>query len=148
MIEEDNSTCLPGRHTPALICLAIELCAAAHVHTLRCPARTPPRAFALLPPVHCILTRPIGAHSCPQVSGQGSPEGIRLTVTTALHPHWVSISAPSCSHPFCSQVSGQDSPEGITSFEDVDLPPSLMENVKRCKYTKPTPVQVGSHTRH
>lgn len=40
------------------------------------------------------------------------------------------------------QVSGQDSPEGITSFEDVDLPPSLMENVKRCKYTKPTPVQV------
>ncbi len=39
-------------------------------------------------------------------------------------------------------MSGQDSPDGITSFEDVDLPPSLMENVKRCKYTKPTPVQV------
>ena len=41
-----------------------------------------------------------------------------------------------------SQVSGQDSPEGISSFEDVDLPPALMENVKRCKYSKPTPVQV------
>lgn len=39
------------------------------------------------------------------------------------------------------QVSGQDAPEGISSFEDVDLPPALMENVKRCKYTKPTPVQ-------
>ena len=44
--------------------------------------------------------------------------------------------------PVPRQVSGQDSPEGISSFEDVDLPPSLMENVKRCKYTKPTPVQV------
>jgi ATP-dependent RNA helicase DDX3X len=42
----------------------------------------------------------------------------------------------------CLQVSGQDAPEGISSFEDVDLPPALMENVKRCKYTKPTPVQV------
>jgi ATP-dependent RNA helicase DDX3X len=39
------------------------------------------------------------------------------------------------------EVSGQDAPEGISSFEDVDLPPALMENVKRCKYTKPTPVQ-------
>ena len=40
------------------------------------------------------------------------------------------------------QVSGQDAPEGIKSFEEVDMPPALMENVKRCKYTKPTPVQV------
>lgn len=40
------------------------------------------------------------------------------------------------------QVSGQDAPEGISSFEEVDLPPALMENVRRCKYTKPTPVQV------
>ncbi|EFN54008.1 hypothetical protein CHLNCDRAFT_31911 [Chlorella variabilis] len=39
------------------------------------------------------------------------------------------------------EVSGADAPEGISSFEDVDLPPALMENVKRCKYNKPTPVQ-------
>ena len=39
------------------------------------------------------------------------------------------------------QVSGTDAPEGISHFDEVDLPPALMENVKRCKYTKPTPVQ-------
>ena len=32
-------------------------------------------------------------------------------------------------------------PDPITSFADVDLGPSLMSNVQRCKYTKPTPVQ-------
>lgn len=32
-------------------------------------------------------------------------------------------------------------PDPIKSFEDVDLGPALMENVRRCKYTKPTPVQ-------
>lgn len=40
------------------------------------------------------------------------------------------------------QVSGRDAPEGISNFEEVDLPPALMENVRRCKYSKPTPVQV------
>ena len=32
-------------------------------------------------------------------------------------------------------------PAAVTSFEDVDLGPALMANVKRCKYERPTPVQ-------
>ena len=39
------------------------------------------------------------------------------------------------------QATGEGVPDPITSFADVDLGPSLMSNVQRCKYTKPTPVQ-------
>ena len=53
------------------------------------------------------------------------------------------VLTPATPAAYCQQVSGQDAPDGISSFEDVDLPPALMENVKRCKYTKPTPVQVS-----
>lgn len=38
-------------------------------------------------------------------------------------------------------ASGDNVPNPITTFEDVDLGPALMANVRRCKYTKPTPVQ-------
>lgn len=38
-------------------------------------------------------------------------------------------------------ASGDNVPPAITSFEDVDLGAALMANVRRCKYTKPTPVQ-------
>jgi hypothetical protein len=39
------------------------------------------------------------------------------------------------------EATGEAVPEPISSFADVDLGPGLMENVRRCKYTKPTPVQ-------
>ena len=38
-------------------------------------------------------------------------------------------------------VSGQDIPAPITSFLDLDMGEALNLNIKRCKYTKPTPVQ-------
>jgi hypothetical protein len=83
------------------------------------------QAVPTLPPA---LDR--AAHSVACSGRQGSRRG-------ALAPL---PAAPACC--WALQVSGQDAPEGISSFEDVDLPPALMENVKRCKYTKPTPVQV------
>jgi ATP-dependent RNA helicase DDX3X len=38
-------------------------------------------------------------------------------------------------------VSGTDVPPPIASFQDLDLGAALNTNIKRCKYTKPTPVQ-------
>jgi ATP-dependent RNA helicase DDX3X len=32
-------------------------------------------------------------------------------------------------------------PAPISTFDDIDLGPALLANVRRCKYTKPTPVQ-------
>ncbi len=39
------------------------------------------------------------------------------------------------------ETSGHEVPQPITTFEDCNLPPALLDNIKRCKYTKPTPVQ-------
>ena len=39
------------------------------------------------------------------------------------------------------EATGENVPEPVTSFQDVDLGPALAENVQRCKYVKPTPVQ-------
>ena len=39
------------------------------------------------------------------------------------------------------EATGRDVPEAIKSFEDVDMGAALLANVRRCKYTKPTPVQ-------
>ena len=41
----------------------------------------------------------------------------------------------------CSEATGADVPAAVTSFDEVDLGPALMANVKRCKYDRPTPVQ-------
>ncbi len=41
------------------------------------------------------------------------------------------------------QATGENVPEAIATFDQVDLGPALMENVRRCKYNKPTPVQVS-----
>ena len=40
-----------------------------------------------------------------------------------------------------SEATGTDVPAAVTSFDEVDLGPALMANVKRCKYDRPTPVQ-------
>lgn len=39
------------------------------------------------------------------------------------------------------ETSGRDCPPAITSFEECNLPPALIDNIKRCRFTKPTPVQ-------
>ena len=39
------------------------------------------------------------------------------------------------------EATGRDVPDPIKTFEDYDMPQALMANVRRCKYTKPTPVQ-------
>ena len=39
------------------------------------------------------------------------------------------------------EATGDNVPEPISTFADVDLGPALAENVQRCKYVKPTPVQ-------
>ena len=39
------------------------------------------------------------------------------------------------------EVSGDNPPPPIETFEEAVLPPSLRENIKRCKFSKPTPVQ-------
>ncbi len=39
------------------------------------------------------------------------------------------------------EATGYDVPKPITTFDDIDLGPALLANVRRCKYTKPTPVQ-------
>eukprot|EP00884_Botryococcus_braunii_P017598 jgi/Botrbrau1/4521/Bobra.60_2s0012.1 len=39
------------------------------------------------------------------------------------------------------EATGYDVPAPITTFDDIDLGPALLANVRRCKYTKPTPVQ-------
>lgn len=32
-------------------------------------------------------------------------------------------------------------PPPIMNFDECNLPPALLDNIKRCKYTNPTPVQ-------
>ncbi|RMZ55871.1 hypothetical protein APUTEX25_003837, partial [Auxenochlorella protothecoides] len=39
------------------------------------------------------------------------------------------------------EATGSNVPEPISTFQDIDMGKELMENVRRCKYTKPTPVQ-------
>ncbi|KAG0612374.1 hypothetical protein M758_6G022300 [Ceratodon purpureus] len=39
------------------------------------------------------------------------------------------------------ETSGQDVPPPVNTFAEIDLGPALNENIRRCKYTKPTPVQ-------
>lgn len=39
------------------------------------------------------------------------------------------------------EATGYDVPAPITTFDDIDLGAALLANVRRCKYTKPTPVQ-------
>uniref|UniRef100_A0A7C9AE21 RNA helicase n=1 Tax=Opuntia streptacantha TaxID=393608 RepID=A0A7C9AE21_OPUST len=39
------------------------------------------------------------------------------------------------------EVSGQDVPPAVNSFAEIDLGDGLNENIKRCKYVKPTPIQ-------
>jgi superfamily II DNA/RNA helicase len=38
-------------------------------------------------------------------------------------------------------VTGLNPPAAITGFEEANLRPILMENVQKCGYRKPTPVQ-------
>ena len=39
------------------------------------------------------------------------------------------------------EATGDNVPDPIATFDDIDLGPALVANVKRCRYTKPTPVQ-------
>ena len=39
------------------------------------------------------------------------------------------------------ETSGKDCPAPIDSFEGINFPEGLLKNVRRCKYSKPTPVQ-------
>ncbi|GAB2300350.1 DEAD-box ATP-dependent RNA helicase 52B [Dionaea muscipula] len=39
------------------------------------------------------------------------------------------------------ETTGNDIPPPVTSFADIDLGDSLKENIRRCKYVKPTPIQ-------
>lgn len=39
------------------------------------------------------------------------------------------------------KVSGQNAPEFVESFESCILSEVLMENIKKCKFLKPTPIQ-------
>ena len=39
------------------------------------------------------------------------------------------------------ETSGRDVPPPITTFNDCNLPGPLLENINRCRYNKPTPVQ-------
>ncbi len=39
------------------------------------------------------------------------------------------------------ETSGKDVPPPVNSFEELQLPQCMLENIKRCKFTKPTPVQ-------
>jgi len=40
-----------------------------------------------------------------------------------------------------TQITGVDPPEKAKKFSECDLEESLMENIKRCKWNKPTPIQ-------
>lgn len=44
------------------------------------------------------------------------------------------------------ETSGKDVPPPVNQFEDLNLPQCMMDNIKRCKFTKPTPVQKHSIT--
>ncbi|KAH7302735.1 hypothetical protein KP509_23G085300 [Ceratopteris richardii] len=39
------------------------------------------------------------------------------------------------------EASGEDVPPPFSNFSEIDLGPEVNENIKRCKYVKPTPVQ-------
>lgn len=39
------------------------------------------------------------------------------------------------------ETSGENVPPPVTTFADIDLGPAVNENIRRCKYVKPTPVQ-------
>ncbi|MCO5563217.1 hypothetical protein L7F22_016854 [Adiantum nelumboides] len=39
------------------------------------------------------------------------------------------------------ETSGENVPPPVNTFADIDLGPAVNENIKRCKYVKPTPVQ-------
>ncbi|XP_010688023.2 DEAD-box ATP-dependent RNA helicase 37 [Beta vulgaris subsp. vulgaris] len=39
------------------------------------------------------------------------------------------------------EVSGENVPKPVTTFGEIDLGKALNENIKRCKYVKPTPIQ-------
>jgi ATP-dependent RNA helicase DDX3X len=39
------------------------------------------------------------------------------------------------------ETSCRDVPNPATNFEELNLPGPLMENIRRCKFSKPTPVQ-------
>ena len=38
-------------------------------------------------------------------------------------------------------MTGRDPPRNITSFEECNFFPTTKENIERCNYTRPTPVQ-------
>ncbi len=44
------------------------------------------------------------------------------------------------------ETSGKDVPPPVNQFEDLNLPQCMLDNIKRCKFTKPTPVQKHSIT--
>lgn len=39
------------------------------------------------------------------------------------------------------EVTGIDPPKAIATFEEANLLPTFLQNVKRTKYVKPTPIQ-------
>jgi len=39
------------------------------------------------------------------------------------------------------ETSGENIPQSVNTFAEIDLGPALNENIRRCKYVKPTPVQ-------
>lgn len=39
------------------------------------------------------------------------------------------------------ETSGFDVPSPVTSFSEIDFSPALIDNIKRCKFVKPTPIQ-------
>lgn len=39
------------------------------------------------------------------------------------------------------ETSGENVPPAVSTFAEIDLGPAVNENIKRCKYVKPTPVQ-------
>ena len=39
------------------------------------------------------------------------------------------------------ETSGENVPPPVNTFADIDLGPAVNENIRRCKYVKPTPVQ-------
>ncbi|XP_047308496.1 DEAD-box ATP-dependent RNA helicase 52B-like [Impatiens glandulifera] len=42
------------------------------------------------------------------------------------------------------ETSGADVPPPVNSFDEIDLEESIYENIRRCKYVKPTPIQRNS----
>merc|ERR1712168_1139642 len=42
------------------------------------------------------------------------------------------------------KVTGENVPSKITTFDEASLNPKLLENIKKCQWTKPTPIQMSS----